>query len=188
MRKAPTVNQRVTWPFLSPSSEWGMPVKLDPGPGPRPVLKLETVTEFSMPNGTVTVVIDRTKGVMDIFAEHEADDLDWELACGLIQRVGLTGDMRQGEYLKGVDVWRVRLKGRQAATVRAKRLHRATGAMGAAIVAMMPLLPVVSPAATMAPPAAASSNGPARHSQPTWHPSQPGHRRRRNQQAEQRIA
>jgi hypothetical protein len=152
-----------------------MPVYLGPDPGPRPVLTLEPVTEFSMPNGTVTVVIDRTKGVMDIFAEHEADDLDWELACGLIQRVGLTGDMTTGEYLKGVDVWRVRLKGRKAATTRAKGLQRATGAMGAAIVAMLPLLPVAT-VTQMAPPAAASSNQPARHFGTAWHPSQ--HRRR----------
>lgn len=91
-------------------------MNLHGGPGPRsaiglaPVITFERVTEFTMPNGTVTVVIDRDKGIMDIFAEHEADALDWELACGLLERMGLSGRMPRGEYLKGVDVWRIQLK------------------------------------------------------------------------------
>lgn len=71
---------------------------------------LEPVTEFQMPRGTVTVIIDRAKGVLDIFAEHECDTLDWELTCGLLDRMGLTGSLPRGEYLNGVDTWRVQLR------------------------------------------------------------------------------
>jgi hypothetical protein len=71
---------------------------------------VDRVTEFHMPMGTVTVVVDRMKGVLDIFAEHECDALDWELTCGLIDRMGLTGELPRAEYLKGVDIWRIHLK------------------------------------------------------------------------------
>jgi hypothetical protein len=97
-----------------------------------------------MPNGTVTVIIDRSKGLMEIFAEPEPDPTDWELACGLMTRLGLTGQMQQGEYLKGVDVFRVQLRGRQAPARRAKADYgtRAMGAVAAAMLACLPLLTV----------------------------------------------
>ena len=82
----------------------------------RPVSELELVTEFAMPNGTVTVVLDRSKGLLDIFAEHEADPLDWELTSGLIDRMGLSGELPRGEYLKGIVTWRIQLKEAQRAS------------------------------------------------------------------------
>lgn len=81
----------------------------------RPVSECDQVIEFAMPHGTVTVVIDRGKGLLDIFAEHEADPLDWELTCALIQRMGLSGELPRGQYFKGIITWRVQLKGLQQA-------------------------------------------------------------------------
>jgi hypothetical protein len=154
-------NQVLTSQFIL---EWGMRVNLnpgpDPGPGPRPygqpiaprrVLKFENVTQFDMPNGTVTVIIDRPKGLMEIFAEPEPDPVDWELTCGLLSRMGLSGQLQQGEYLKGIDVWRVSLKGRQAATQRTRATYstRAMGAVAAAVLACLPLFGMTQHAAAI---------------------------------------
>jgi hypothetical protein len=100
------------------------------------------VTQFDMPNGTVTVIIDRPKGLMEIFAEPERDPVDWELTCGLLSRMGLSGQLQQGEYLKGIDVWRIQLRDHQAATRRTRATY-GTRAMGAAVVALLACLPVL---------------------------------------------
>lgn len=82
----------------------------------RLVTPLEPLSEFQMPMGTVTVVIDRDKGTMDIFAEHECDPLDWDMACMLIQKMGTPGDLPEGDYLKGVDTWHVQLREHEQAS------------------------------------------------------------------------
>jgi hypothetical protein len=148
-----------------------MRVNLDSGQI-RPVLQFESVTQFDMPNGTVTVIIDRPKGLMEIFSEPEPDPVDWELACGLITRMGLSGQLQQGEYLRGVDVFRVQLKARQAPARRARGAYstRAIGAVAAFALICLPLLAVAHPHV-------ARHTGPARHPQVTMgtpeHPDGP---------------
>ena len=108
------------------------------------VLPFEPVSEIVMPCETVTIIIDRPKGVLDIFADEEVDNIDWGLTCGVLERMGLLGQLGEPEYLKGVDVFRIQLRRPRAALRRPKFGYRSVGALGAAVACMAFLLPAAS--------------------------------------------
>lgn len=74
-----------------------------------PVSDPDMITELIAPFGTVTILIDQDRGVMDIFSEPDAHPLDWELAARLIEQMGQE-DIGVASYLRGVDVFRVSLR------------------------------------------------------------------------------
>lgn len=78
-----------------------------PGQLPPPVpLQREVPT----PHGTVTIVVDQSQGIMDIFAEHDPHPADWAMATALITTLCEPGTTGEPDYLKGIDTWRVALK------------------------------------------------------------------------------
>lgn len=64
---------------------------------------------FDTPDGTATVTIDRDKGVLEIHADQEVTQLDWDVICSLLRSVGAT-DIGEPSYLGGVDVWKISLR------------------------------------------------------------------------------
>lgn len=65
---------------------------------------------ISTPTGTVSIVVDRPKGVMDIFAEHDPHPLDWAVAVEMIKHLAYPEDLGEPDYLKGIDTWKITLR------------------------------------------------------------------------------
>lgn len=76
-----------------------------------PAIREHKPYQIETPTGTVTIVVDRPQGVMDIFAEHEPHPLDWAVAVEMIKCLAYPEDLGEPDYLKGIDTWRITLKG-----------------------------------------------------------------------------
>lgn len=75
-----------------------------------PVLAREEPWEIHTPTGTVSIVVDRPRGVMDIFSEHEPHPLDWAVAVQMIKQLAYPEDLGEPDCLKGINAWRITLK------------------------------------------------------------------------------
>lgn len=75
-----------------------------------PAIRENKLYQIETPTGTVSIIVDRPKGVMDIFAEHDPHPLDWAVAVEMIKRLAYPEDLGEPDYLKGVDTWRITLK------------------------------------------------------------------------------
>jgi hypothetical protein len=75
----------------------------------KPASWLEPFTEFQMPKGTITVIIDQKKGIMDIYAQHDVHPFDWDCVVGLLSRMAVP-DIGEPSYLKGIDTWHIQLR------------------------------------------------------------------------------
>ena len=80
------------------------PVRLDP------VGELEMLGHLELPNGTVTLNLDRDKGIMDVFTEQEPHPSDWAITAQIIKLLCCYDDMGEPDRLKGIDTWRIQLK------------------------------------------------------------------------------
>jgi len=72
--------------------------------------KLTHADEVATPHGTITIVIDRKRGVMEIFAEHDPHPDDWDVAASMIMELCGPGTADEPDYLRGIDTWQVKLK------------------------------------------------------------------------------
>lgn len=75
-----------------------------------PAIREDKPYQIETPTGTVSIVVDRPKGVMDIFAEHDPHPLDWAVAVEMIKQLAYPEDPGEPDYLKGIDTWRITLK------------------------------------------------------------------------------
>ena len=75
-----------------------------------PAIREQEPYQIETPTGTVSIVVDRPKGVMNIFAEHDPHPLDWAVAVEMIKHLAYPQDLGEPDYLKGIDTWKITLR------------------------------------------------------------------------------